>query len=526
MIQQNRIPAKQIPFPTKVLSRTHRPKRYIEVPSEMTDTRNDAGLGRADDGGEPVRDGKLRSLDVSDLPEPRGLPLVGHVPALARGGVIHRVLHEWCDQHGPTFRIRLGTQTVVVTASPDIIGTVLRERPEKYRRGQAMGRLIAELGAAGLFDAEGDDWRILRKVAMKGLNAGYLRDSFATISRSTGRLRDQWSAAAAAGEIVPVLDDLMRYTLEMTVGMTMDHDLDAVRRRDEDGPHQHLPQVLTTLGQRLNSPVPYWRWVRMPSDRRADAAVEEFSALIRDQYVRAKHLITGGKRPSTFLESLAEAERDGGDITEQRVISAVLNMIIAGEDNIAATTAWATHYLATHPEVQRLVREEAAEVLGDASHPADPSVVARLKYAEAVVNETIRMRPTAPYLLLEAMTDTTLADSTMQLSLTRGTHVMPLLGYKSDSDAQKYPNPGEFDPGRWLPKLAEQLDGAPSFLPFGAGPRFCPGRNLALLEAVVFVSMACHNFLIEADTSGGPVEERLTFVVLPTNLSVRLKSVR
>ncbi|WP_191298629.1 cytochrome P450 [Lentzea cavernae] len=465
-------------------------------------------------------------MSVSELPEPRGLPLVGHVPALARGGVIHRVLHEWCDQHGPTFRIRLGTQTVVVTASPEIIGTVLRERPEKYRRGQAMGRLIAELGAAGLFDAEGDDWRALRKIAMKGLNAGYLRESFGVISRSTGRLREQWSAAAAAGEVVPVLDDLMRYTLEMTVGMTMDHDLDAVRRRGEDGPHRHLPQVLTTLGQRLNSPVPYWRWVRLPGDRRADAAVEEFSALIRDRYVRAKELIAGGKRPGTFLESLAEAERDGGDVTEERVVSAVLNMIIAGEDNIAATTAWAMHYLATHPEVQRLVREEAAEVLGEDAHPADPFVVARLKYAEAVVNETIRLRPTAPYLLLEAMTDTVLADSTMELSVARGTHVMPLLGYRSDSDAQKYPNPGEFDPGRWLAEPAEQAEGAPSFLPFGAGPRFCPGRNLALLEATVFVSMACHNFVIEADTSGGPVGEKLTFVVLPTNLSVRLRSVR
>lgn len=97
-----------------------------------------------------------------------------------------------------------------------------------------MADLISELGAHGLFDAEGVKWRQLRKLAMRGLNATYLRNSFATITRSTGRLWDQWTAAAT-GELVPVLDDLMHYTLEVTVGMTMGHDLDAVRRRHEDG---------------------------------------------------------------------------------------------------------------------------------------------------------------------------------------------------------------------------------------------------------------------------------------------------
>jgi cytochrome P450 len=61
-------------------------------------------------------------------------------------------------------------------------------------------------------------------------------------------------------------------------------------------------------------------------------------------------------------------------------------------------------------------------------------------------------------------------------------------------------------------------------MPFGAGPRICPGRNLALLEISVVTSMLFRNFRIAAlDTEdGGPVEEWLSFTMAPSRLRVTL----
>ncbi|MCS0602101.1 cytochrome P450 [Streptomyces sp. LP11] len=462
---------------------------------------------------------------MSDLPEPPGLPLLGHVPALVRGPAMHRVLYAWRESYGPTFRIRLGRTTAVVISSPDIIATMLRERPETFRRARAMSELIKEIGGHGLFDAEGDEWRRLRPLAIRGLKTAYLRNAFDTITRSAARLRDQWMAAAT-GERIPVLDDLMRYTLEVAVGLTMGHDLDAIGRRDEPGPHQQLSLVLDTLTRRMNSPLPYWRWVRLPADRRTEAAVTQLSELIKERYADAEQRVRTGKQPDNYVESLAEAcLRNGDRISEQDVTGSVLNMIVAGEDTTAATAAWAMHYLATHPQVQERVRAEAAEVLGRDHYPADTTALSRLTYAEAVVNEVIRLRPASPFLMMETTTDTTVTDGRTELRIDRGTVLVPLLTYGSDSDPERFPDPGVFDPDRWLSAAARQPSHAQGFLPFGSGPRFCPGRNLALMESTLIVSMACHNFVIDPDTSAGPVGERVTFAVLPTRLGVRLSPI-
>jgi cytochrome P450 len=62
-----------------------------------------------------------------------------------------------------------------------------------------------------------------------------------------------------------------------------------------------------------------------------------------------------------------------------------------------------------------------------------------------------------------------------------------------------------------------------SFLTFGAGPRFCPGRNLAFLEAKTALAMIARNFEISLDPTAGPVTELLGFTMSPKNLRVRLR---
>ena len=62
-----------------------------------------------------------------------------------------------------------------------------------------------------------------------------------------------------------------------------------------------------------------------------------------------------------------------------------------------------------------------------------------------------------------------------------------------------------------------------SFLAFGAGPRFCPGRNLAFLEAKTAMAMIARNFEIELDSSRARSRERFALHDDPEGLRVRLR---
>jgi cytochrome P450 len=62
-------------------------------------------------------------------------------------------------------------------------------------------------------------------------------------------------------------------------------------------------------------------------------------------------------------------------------------------------------------------------------------------------------------------------------------------------------------------------------MPFGAGPRICPGRYLALLEMKMALAVLLGGFDIAAvDTPDGadPVE-RLAFTMTPVGLTMRLR---
>lgn len=455
-------------------------------------------------------------LSSRTLTGPRALPLLGNAPEFVRGGVPHRQLERWADEHGPTYRLRLGPRNVVVTADPAHVDLVLRRRPDDFRRARSTTSIVDELIRRGAFTAEGDHWRRLRKVATQSLSPSYLRQYFDTITMVTERLLRRWEAFGASGERIDVLDQMTRYTLDVAVGLAMGHDLNSLESVGE-GLHSRLPTLFAAFSQRLMTPLPYWRLVKLPRDRRLDATVREVEALVGQRYAEAKTRVTAGKPPSNFLEALVKPLDDVPEITDHEVLGNVFTMLLAGSDSTSATASWALHLLTEHPEAHARVRAEADEVLGDDRLPADPAAMARLRYAEAVVHEALRLRPAVPFLGFEPTRATTLTGSDGRaLSLAKDEEVLLLLSYGARRDTGRFPAPDEFRPERWL-------DGRPAeealpFVPFGSGPRFCPGRNLALIETSMVTSVLARNFDFALDRSAGPVVEGLSFAVVPRNL--------
>ncbi len=299
----------------------------------------------------------------------------------------------------------------------------------------------------------------------------------------------------------------MRYTLDVTSGLAMGHDLNSLEQTG-DGLHRRLPLLFPEIGRR----------------RRLDATVREIDALVRDRFAEAARRMEGGGEPANFLEALVAPLEGESPITHDEVFGNVLTMLLAGEDTTSSTAAWAVHYLAGHPEAQRRVRAEADEVLGEHAFPPDPAAVGRMKYAEAVVTEAQRLRPVAPYIAPQPLHDVTFETEQGPLLVEKGTPIFSLHAYGARRDTVRFPDPEAFRPERWL-EGALPPESLP-FAPFGGGPRFCPGRNLAVVEATIVVATACRGFDLEPDHSAGPVGERASFTAFPVNLRVRLSARR
>jgi cytochrome P450 len=75
--------------------------------------------------------------------------------------------------------------------------------------------------------------------------------------------------------------------------------------------------------------------------------------------------------------------------------------------------------------------------------------------------------------------------------------------YMLHRDRRFWPEPDRFDPGRFAPGTNTDRPRY-AYIPFGAGPRFCVGNHLGMLEAVLVLAMICRDLRL-AGEPGRPV---------------------
>jgi len=341
----------------------------------------------------------------------------------------------------------------------------------------------------------------------------------------TLRLRSRWQAAVRQGQDIALQADLMRFTVDAIAGLAFGKDINTLES-GEDVIQRHLDKVLPAIFRRVLSLVPYWRWFKLESDRELERSVAVINSTILDFVAQARQLLhdepSRREQPRNLLEAMiVAADQPDSGLDDRHVAGNVLTMLLAGEDTTANTLAWMIHLLQRNPQALQRVQREVRTLAPDpAAYRFDQ--MEQLVYLEACASETMRLKPVAPFIALQALRDTVVAD----VAVPEGTLVWGVLRHDSVS-APHFARPEAFEPERWLDGAPQPLSAAAkrAAMPFGSGPRMCPGRYLALLEMKMAMAMLLSSFDIEAvhTPSGGPAEERMAFTMNPVGLRMRLR---
>jgi cytochrome P450 len=131
----------------------------------------------------------------------------------------------------------------------------------------------------------------------------------------------------------------------------------------------------------------------------------------------------------------------------------------------------------------------------------------------------MRLKPVAPINIQQAARDTVAGG----VALPAGSLVMCLMR-PAAVDERHFTQAEAFRPERWLEGLSASSSKRVA-MPFGAGPRICPGRYLALAEMKMVMAMLLRTFEIVsvAPADGGEVRERLALAMAPVGLRLRLR---
>ena len=472
-----------------------------------------SGLSRG-----PDRIVAKRALD--DLPGPRGLPFLGNIHQLDLTK-LHLILERWTAQYGPVYLFKMGFRRVRGALGPKVVRSGPAGAARNLHPGSNIAPVLSEMGVDGVFSAEGDAWRQQRKLATLALAQRHLRGLYPKLQTVTTRLKKRWERLADAGAPLDVVDELKRFTVDVTTLVTFGHDLNTVEQGD-DVIQRKLELVFPAINRRLNALFPAWRLVRLPRDRRLDRALAELRAWLGELVVAERPRLAAeparAEQPSNFLEAMVSARDDEGrPFSGDVIFGNLMAMLLAGEDTTAYALGWAVHQLCDSPESVMKLRREADELLGISDVAGDIETANKLIFAGAVANETMRLRPVAPILFFEAKVETVVGD----LLVPEGTRVF-VLSRPAACDPDHFAEPQAFRPRRWLGEHAGAHD-VSAHIPFGSGPRICPGRVLALLEMKLLLSMLYRNFNVERVGRAEGVREEFASAMLPVGLKVRLR---
>lgn len=281
--------------------------------------------------------------------------------------------------------------------------------------------------------------------------------------------------------------------------------------------------IFPAFRKRLFAMFPTWRWFKTAGDRALSNSIAIVNRSIDEFVAAARRRLEDPERrakPANLLEALIVAADDKESAaTDAEIAGNVMTMLLAGEDTTANTLAWMIYLLQQHPDCVAELRREV-ERLGPAA-TWTPEKLAEAKYLEACANETMRLKPVGPFLVVQALRDTVISGTRVPAD------TLVWLVMRMDSVRDVYFDaPDQFDPRRWLAAESPNAHSpARISMPFGAGPRVCPGRHLAMLEMKMAVATLFGNFDVEsvASEDGLEPEEIFSFTMEPAPLRMRLR---
>jgi cytochrome P450 len=474
-----------------------------------------------------VQTPKLR--DFADLPGPRGIPVLGNLLQIETPRM-HQQLEAWCAEFGPFFKLKLGSRMVLVVGDHAATAAALRDRPDGFRRTARMEEVGAEMGLLpGVFGVNGETWKRQRRMVMAGFDPAHVRRYHPALVSVAQRLTARWRRAAQRGLAIDLQADLMRYTVDAIAGLAFGADVNTL---DNDGDiiQQHLDKIFPALFNRMMSQLPTWRWVRTPAVRQLEASMVAVNTAVQGFIAAARARLQADpalrSAPRNLLEAmLVAADEPDSGIDDVQVAGNVLTMLLAGEDTTANTLAWMIDLLWRHPESLARATAEVRRVVADPAHPTMEEL-SQLDFVEACAHETMRLKPVAPIIGLQALRDTVVGD----VRLPAGSVIINVMRRDSVSN-EHLPRAAAFEPERWL---ADGTAGAVAHaasaakrvsMPFGAGPRICPGRYLALLEMKMAMVALLGHFDIDSVSTpdGHAAAEKLSFTMMPVGLALRLR---
>lgn len=444
-----------------------------------------------------------------------GQPPIHPQPASDRAPLLTRVLrglYSWLEipvaynyeSYGATDRL-MGVELAMVS-DPKQIRRIKVDRYEQYPKHPLLEWTLAPLIGQAIFSVNGATWVQQRLLLDQALKHAQLRRVCGSMQ---GAVED-WLRP-----LVPLADGRSLEIQESITAVTADVILRTILSRALE-PREGKPVFAAFVRyQRKAARAGLLRLVGVPQQLLSRGLARQ-AAPIRgwiDRCVGERLEVDPASRPKDVLQALIDAvdPHSGARFDRQALVDQVCLLFLAGHETSASSLAMAVYLLAQYPDVQQRLREAVDAALLSRAAPPDATLefedLRRLDYGEAIFNEVLRLYPPVSFLFHGRQEG---PDSEPLGSAKPGCPMASLLvisPWVVHRHRRHWSHPDCFNPDRFYAATASSHDrqmAREAFLPFGMGPRQCPGAGFARQEALLVLGELVRRFVVHPDPGHRP----------------------
>lgn len=452
---------------------------------------------------------------TENLPQPKSYGPLGNLPAMDKEKPVQSFM-KFARELGPIYQFHFPGRTSMFVSSARFAAEICDETRFDKKVGPALQKVRA-FGGDGLFTSETGEqnWKKAHNILLPSFSQQAMKGYHEKMIDLASQLIQKW-ARLNPNEEVDVPDDMTRLTLD-TIGLCgFDFRFNSFYREDS---HPFIEKMVRALDESMSQTqrLGIQDKLMVRSKRQYKEDIDYMFNLV-DQLIEERKQ-AGDQGEDDLLSHMLKGKdpETGEALDDKNIRFQIITFLIAGHETTSGLLSFATHYLLKHPDKLQKAYQEVDEVLGDDT----PSYkqVKQLKYVRMILNEALRLWPTAPAFSVFAKEDTTLDG---EYEVEKGdtfTLLIPELHRDTSvwgEDAEAF-KPERFENPASIPHHA--------YKPFGNGQRACIGQQFALHEATLVLGMILQHFELEDHTDYKlDVKETLTFK--PDGLTMKVHARR
>ncbi len=388
---------------------------------------------------------------------------------------------RWCTEaYGHVVAFPLPSLPVLLVDDPAAARHILVDNHRNWDKGTIQYRTLGLVTGEGLLTSDGETWRRSRRLAQPAFHHGTVERTAEHTVTAGRALTRRWEGLPH-GTRVDVAEDMMATTLEVFGASLFGADHGA----DGDRLVRAVLRALDVVVRRARSPVTAPAAVPTPGNLRLRRALATLDASVAS--ILSQHAARPRGDRADLLSMLLGARDGSAGLTPRQVRDEIVTLVIAGHETVASSLTWTWHLLATHPEAEARLHAELDAVLG--GRPPRFADLPHLRVTRQVVEESLRLYPPAWVITRRSLGP----DEVAGLAVPAGTLVL-ISPYVLHRHPGWWADPDAFRPERFAGGAEDAIRQA--YLPFGAGPRLCIGRDFALLEATLLLATLAQRFTL------------------------------